>query len=301
VIRKTLPSILGSGTAADDGEKLGNFEDDRPGGEAMTTDEQNATRTLYGFWLSPYVSLVAHVLEEAGLDYDYERVSPFVGATQSAAHRLRNPLGKVPSLREPDGTLLYESQAICRFLARRYEGVRRFYPCDDAVRCARVDGLADFVTFSISGPFFYWFVVGAYYPHAFHLKVEAESEIFSKLSMVMISGALGRLGNAGEMKPFLLGAEPTLPDFHLFHVLELSRTFSELFDMPMINLLALSPALRVFHEAMASRPSSRTILDRQESEYATTRHEILEEFGKTMEPVLKQGRGGLQALFGHEV
>lgn len=267
----------------------------------MVRDERNATRTLYGFWLSPYVSLVAQVLEEADLDYHYERVSPFIGGTQSEAHRLRNPLGKVPSLREPDGTVLYESQAICRFLARRYESVRPFYPCDDEVRCARVDGLADFVTFSISGPFFYWFVVGAYYPHAFHLKVETESEIFSKLSMVMISGSLARLVNAGEMKPFLLGAEPTLPDFHLFHVLVLGRTFSELFDMPMLDLLGGNPALRGFHDAMASRPSSRTILERQAAEYATTRHEILEEFGRTVEPLLKQGRVGLQALFGHEV
>jgi glutathione S-transferase len=267
----------------------------------MTTDEKNGARTLYGFWLSPYVSLVAHVLEEAGLAYDYERVSPFIGGTQSDAHQLRNPLGKVPSLREPDGVMLYESQAICRLLARRYESARPFYPCDDAVRCARVDGLADFVTFSISGPFFYWFVVGAYYPHAFHLKLEAESEIFSKLSMVMISGALGRLVNAGEMKPFLLGTEPTLPDFHLFHVLELGSTFSEMFNMPMINLLDSNPALQEFHDAMASRPSSRVILDRQRSEYATTRLEILEEFGKTVEPMLKQGRVGLQALFGHEV
>jgi glutathione S-transferase len=267
----------------------------------MTPDRQDANRTLYGFWLSPYVSLVAHILEEAGLDYDYERVSPFVGGTWSEAHTQRNPLGKVPSLREPDGTVIYESQAICRFLARRHASVRPFYPCDDAVRCARVDGLADFVTFSISGPFFYWFVGGAYYPKAFHLKVEAESEIFSKLSMVMVSGALGRLVQAGEMTPFLLGAEPTLPDFHLFHVLELGRTFSDLFDMPLIDLLAPNPALRAFYDAMAARPTTRTILDRQEAEYPTTRHEILEEFGKAVEPMLKQGRAGLQALFGHEV
>ena len=267
----------------------------------MIEDERNATRTLYGFWLSPYVSLVAQVLEEAGLDYHYERVSPFTGESQSDAHLLRNPLGKVPCLREPDGTVVYESQAICRFLARRYESVRRFYPCDDEVRCARVDGLADFVTFSISGPFFYWFVVGAYYPHAFHLKLEAEAEIFSKLSMVSISGSLTRLVNAGEMKPFLLGAEPSLPDFHLFHVLELGSTFSELFDMPMINLLSGNQVLQEFHDAMAARPSSRTILDRQATEYTATRHEILEEFGKTVEPLLKQGRVGLQALFGHEV
>jgi glutathione S-transferase len=37
----------------------------------------NAGRTLYGFWLSPYMSQVAHFLSETGLAYRYERVSPF--------------------------------------------------------------------------------------------------------------------------------------------------------------------------------------------------------------------------------
>ncbi len=269
----------------------------------MTTDHHGhrAERTLYGFWLSPYVSLVAHLLKEAELGFSYARVSPFTGDTMGDQHRTRNPLGKVPSLVEADGLIISESQAICRYLARRYPAAQRFYPCDDPLRCAEVDQLNDFLTFSISGPFFNWFVVGAYYPQAFRLKTEQESRIFSILSMVMIKGAVGRLVGGSRMAPFLLGAEPSLPDFHLFHILELGKTFSGMFEMPTINLLTGDAVLQKFYDSMSERPSTREILAEQVAERPLTEREIFEEFGKAHEALLKQGRVGLRAMFGHEV
>jgi len=83
--------------------------------------QQDATeRILYGFWLSPYMATVAQFMDEAGLDYRYERVSPYKGETMADEHRLRNALGKVPALQDSDGQLLSESLAICRALARKY-------------------------------------------------------------------------------------------------------------------------------------------------------------------------------------
>ena len=46
----------------------------------------NVERTLYGFWLSPYMSQVAHFLSETGLTYRYERMSPFQGSTLTPEH-----------------------------------------------------------------------------------------------------------------------------------------------------------------------------------------------------------------------
>src|SRR5262245_60171634 len=126
--------------------------------------EQGAQRVLYGFWLSPFMSLVAHVLKESGLEFRYERVSPYLGSTIAEQHRGRNPLGKIPTLEDGNGVFVSESQAICRYLARTYTAARTFYPCDDPRRCAEVDALNDFVAFSISAPFFNWFVVSGYYP-----------------------------------------------------------------------------------------------------------------------------------------
>lgn len=258
-------------------------------------------RTLYGFWQSPYMALVAHVLKESNLAFRYERVSPFVGGTHTDQHKARNPLGKIPSLEDSNGKFVSESQAICRYLARTYVEARKIYPCDDAVRCADVDALNDFLTFSISGPFFNWFVIGAYYPKAWRMKTEQESQIFSTWSMLMIGNGLGRLVEGSKLSPFLLGTEPTLPDFHLFHVLELGRIFSQLFEMPFLNLSAGNQALQEFHQAMSSRPSTKEILDAQAGELALTRHELFEEFGKAYEEMLKPSKAALEALFGHEL
>ena len=159
----------------------------------------------------------------------------------------------------------------------------------------------DFITFSISGPFFNWFVVGAYFPKAFKVKAEQESQIFSTWSMIMIKDALGRLVGGSKMTPFLLGSDPYLPDFHLFHVLELGKTFSKIFEMPFMNLLEGDEALEKFYEGMLSRRSTKEILEAQEREYPVTKRELFEEFGEAYEEMLKPGKAALQAMFGHEV
>ena len=269
----------------------------------MSADDRGQTeeRVLYGFWISPYMSLVAQFLLESEIGFRYERVSPYVGGTLSGEHKARNLLEKIPSLREPGGLYISESQAICRYLSRTYPDARRFYPCDDAVRCAAVDAKNDFITFSVSGPFFEWFVAGAYYPKAFRLKTEAESQIFSIWSFYLIRDALGRLVRAADLQPFLLGSEPCLPDFHLFHVLELSRTFSKIFDMPLMNLLAGNEALEKFHEAMTSRAASKIVLAAQADELALTTRELFEEFGLAYGSRLNAGKGFLRTMFGHEI
>jgi glutathione S-transferase len=256
---------------------------------------------LYGFWLSPYMSLVAHILKESKIGFRYERVSAFVGGTHSTAHKARNPLGKIPSLEDSNGVIISESQAICRYLARSYPNAQQFYPCDDPVRCARVDALNDFLTFSISGPFFNWFVISGYYPQAFRVGTEEESRIYGTWSAFMIKGNLARLLGSAVMKPYMLGSEPCLPDFHLFHILELGKTFSKMFNLPMLNLLAGDEALQNFYDAMSSRTSTQEILAKQAAELAMSQREIFEEFGKAYLPMLKSGNAALAALFGHDV
>lgn len=261
--------------------------------------DQGGERVLYGFWLSPYMSQVAHVLEEAGLSYRYERVSPFAGGTISDEHRARNPLAKIPCLKDSNGLLVSESQAICRYLARTYPQARTSYPCDDPVKCSEVDALSDFIAFSISGPFFNSFVFGAYFPRAFGLKTEKESELFRTCSFYLIKGALVRLLDSSRMDPFLLGTDPYLPDFQLFHILELGRTFSKLFEMPLLDLMAGDEVLQGFHAAVSSRPSTQKILEAQATELPLTKRELFEQFGKAYDRVV--ARDVLQALLGHEV
>jgi glutathione S-transferase len=261
--------------------------------------ENVSERILYGFWLSPYMSQVAHVLTEAELPFRYERVSPYQGSTFAPEHLSRNPLAKIPSLRDVNGVDLAESQAICRYLARMYPAARKFYPVDDPVLCAEVDAKNDYIAFSIGGPFFNWFVFCAYFPKAWNLNLEGEAEVYGRCSLFFVAGGLMRLIQSARMAPYLMGEEPYLPDFQLFHMLEVSRTFAKLFDMPEIDLVQGNAALQAFHAAMCERPSTREILAAQAAELETSRQELFNEFGDAYGRILD--RRLIEGLFGHPV
>src|SRR6266481_9036218 len=64
---------------------------------------------------SPFGRAVMTTLEEKGARYRFSPVAP--GALRSPEHLARHPFGRVPVL-EHDGFLLYETQAILRYLDR---------------------------------------------------------------------------------------------------------------------------------------------------------------------------------------
>ncbi len=260
--------------------------------------EQPTQRTLFGFWASPFFSFVAQCLIESDLPFEYVRVSPFIGEVQSEAHRARNPLGKIPTLIEPDGTVVSESQAICRYLARTHAESRKLYPCDNAKLCAQIDALNDFFTFSVSGPFFNWLVVGGYFPNPLKLKCEAESAIFAKLSMLRIKDSLSRIMGSARLSPYLLGSEPHMPDYQLFQLLEAGKTFGEMLSMPDMDLTAFDERTNRYYQSVATRKSSQVIAARQREELPLTRREIFEQF-----PLIRSAeiRPRLSKLLGHAV
>lgn len=260
--------------------------------------QHDGQRTVCGFWASPFMAFVAQVLIEAELDFQYLRVSPFAGEVQSDAHRARNPLAKIPTLIEPDGAMISESQAICRYLARSYPSAQDIYPCDDIRLCAQIDALNDFFTFTVAGPFFNWLVIGGYFPNAFKLKCEVESEIFSKLSMVRVKDGLQRIMGGAELSPYLLGSKPYMPDFQLYQLLEAGKVFGTMLNMPALDLTAGNKQLTGFCETMALRKSSQSITQHQNEELPRTRTELFEVFPQIRAP---QIRAGLGPLLGHEV
>src|SRR5262249_43573710 len=104
---------------------------------------------------------------------------------------------------------------------------------------------------------------------------------------------------SSKLTPFLLGAEPFLPDFQLFHTLEVSRTFANIFEMPMLDLLGNNPELQGFYDAMCERSSTRQILAHQAAELAVTKKELFEEFGNAYLAMLDKRI--LEGMFGHAV
>ena len=71
--------------------------------------------TVYSIPGSPFGRAVLTTLEEKGASYRFSPVTP--GTLRSPEHLARHPFGRVPVL-EHDGFLLYETQAILRYLDR---------------------------------------------------------------------------------------------------------------------------------------------------------------------------------------
>lgn len=73
---------------------------------------------LYGIAGSPNVRAAMLGLAEKGVDYEWIDVAPPFKAPE---HLVRNPFGRVPVL-EHDGFVLYETQAILRYLDQAFSG-----------------------------------------------------------------------------------------------------------------------------------------------------------------------------------
>lgn len=67
---------------------------------------------LYGSLTSPYVRKCRILIAEKGLSCDFEVQAPGPGSLV----RQLNPLGKVPTLQLPDGTVLFDSPVILEYL-----------------------------------------------------------------------------------------------------------------------------------------------------------------------------------------
>lgn len=68
---------------------------------------------VHGIPGSPYVRAALLALEEKGADYEFAAMAP--GALKQQPHLLRHPFGRIPAF-EHDGWMLYETQAIMRYV-----------------------------------------------------------------------------------------------------------------------------------------------------------------------------------------
>ncbi|KAH7239387.1 putative glutathione-S-transferase theta, GST [Fusarium tricinctum] len=77
--------------------------------------------TLYSAHGSTNTDRVRLTLAEGGFtDYELVLLNLAKGEQKSKEHFSRHPWGKVPAIIFPDGFTLYESRAICKYLAKKY-------------------------------------------------------------------------------------------------------------------------------------------------------------------------------------
>lgn len=100
--------------------------------------------TIYGYGTFNPMKVVA-TAEELGLEYKFVTVDLGTGENLKPEHLARHPLGKVPVL-DHDGHVVFESAAICRYLAN--VNGKRLYS-DDPKQASRIDQVMDTMSIHI--------------------------------------------------------------------------------------------------------------------------------------------------------
>jgi glutathione S-transferase len=170
---------------------------------------------IYGADLSPPSNKVRFVANELGLEYEYKPVNLVSGENQSEAHLKLHPAGKVPVI-DDDGFVLFESNAIVRYLATKSESP--LYPAGAKQR-ALVDQWVDFVGHHIGTALGRVLFNRAFAPFLGQKVDEgaiAENLSFLERFLPVVDAPL-------KEQRYLAGGELTLADFSLLAALDPSE------------------------------------------------------------------------------
>lgn len=190
---------------------------------------------IWGRRTSFNVQKVLWLAAELGLDYEHVPAGGRFGRLDDADFRALNPHGKVPVLEE-DGIVLWESQAILRYLAARY-GRDRFWHEDPAVR-ASADAWMDWAATAWQPEF-----MNGVFRLFYRTARERHDWPAIRESMARCAEYLGLLDRLLADRPYLLGDALSLADIpaggllYRYYELEIERP-----DLP--NLAAWYARLR---------------------------------------------------------
>ncbi|MDH2374305.1 glutathione S-transferase family protein [Cobetia marina] len=163
--------------------------------------------TLYSYPNSRSLR-VAWTLEELELDYRIHSLDLKAGEGRSPEYLAIHPDGKAPAIVEGE-LVLFESSAICRYLAAR-EG--RLIPSSLEGQ-AQLDQWLSFLTTELEQPL--WTLA----KHTFALPEERRCEDVKQTAQWEFQRALGALQRRFEGQGWLLGDDFTLADLFLAQVL----------------------------------------------------------------------------------
>ncbi|MGO2285038.1 glutathione S-transferase [Pseudomonas lundensis] len=196
---------------------------------------------VWGRKNSSNVRKVLWCAEELALPYEREEAGGAFGVVDTPQYRALNPNGRVPMIEDGD-FVLWESNAIVRYLAARYGSDISWYQRDVCVR-AQADKWMDWTTSTFAGPFrdLFWGM----------LRTPAEQQ-----DWVLINGAsktcaelLSIVDQALSEKPYLSGDEIGMGD------IPLGSFIYAWFEMPLER--PSMPNLEAWYERLKLRPCYR--------------------------------------------
>ncbi len=200
---------------------------------------------IYGMNISSPANKVRYTAEALDLDYEFNQINLAMGEGQKPEYLTIHPLGKVPAI-DDNGFRLFESDAICRYLAGKKVG--DFYPADLKER-ALIDQWADYATSHIMNAVskilfnkvFYKFVGAEVDTRSLN-----EGEQWFQKYMPVIEAELSKSSN-------LAGDKMTLADIHLLAALDPCETAEiSLVDFPATSKWRNELIERKFYQAVHS-------------------------------------------------
>jgi glutathione S-transferase len=156
-------------------------------------------------------ALASHIaLEEAGADFELQRVDFKSGAQQSLDYLAVNPKGRVPALATPNG-ILTETPAILAFIAQSFPEAR-LAPLDDPFAFAAVQAFNSYICSTLH-------VAHAHGPRGSRWADEPEAIAAMKKKVPETVGACFEMIEAKMFKgPWVMGEDYTIADPYLFTV-----------------------------------------------------------------------------------
>jgi glutathione S-transferase len=203
-------------------------------------------RILWGRSTSSNVMKVVWTLEELGLPYDRRDVGGKFGQTDTPAYRAMNPTGLVPTLQEDD-FILWESNAICRYLCHAHAPHSPLWPQDPQAR-ARIDRWMDAQQTVLNRPMaaVFWGLV--------RTPPDKRDAAAIAQGVADAAKAYGLIGAELTKHDYVAGNALTLADIPWgVHV---HRWFTMEFDRPEV------PGLRAWYERLLARPAYRAHIAR---------------------------------------
>lgn len=196
---------------------------------------------VWGRINSSNVRKVLWCVEELGVPYQSINAGGAFGVVDSPEYRTLNPNGRVPLI-DDDGFILWESNAIVRYLAARHAPDSVWYPADTQTR-AKADKWMDWTTSTLADPFkpLFWGVLRTPPEQQDWVAINAAHKICAQ-HLLVAEQALGE-------QPYLSGEALGMGD------IPLGCFIYAWFEMPIER--AAMPHLEAWYERLKARPAYR--------------------------------------------
>ncbi|KAF7360469.1 Glutathione S-transferase [Mycena venus] len=203
---------------------------------------------LYGYSKSTCTWRVATVLYEAKVPFEFVPVDAMNGEHKKPAHLEKQPFGQIPYI-DDDGFILYESRAICRYIAAKHAECK-LIPTDPKQNALFEQAASSEVSnFEASAGALIWEVWGKQ-----NMGLKADQAVLD-VKIAALDAKLDAYNAILAKQKYLAGDELTLADlFHLPHAPIIEKNANT-------DLMTRKPHVARWYKDLVSRPSLRAFED----------------------------------------